>query len=319
MAKRKIAESEEPHKKIKLTYDEQDTILVIIQISMEFFTVDGMLSLSQVCSSWRKLIDENDFTHWIFKWRQVFGNHQTISQSSTRFQNPKHLCVYVEKQSEEQYQHLIKKKYSKLSISERRKKRCAHGKEELYHFACSTTAPNAEDFLKATNNGKLLYFRFWLSCELFEAEIKYARLELFPLTCDPMYPVTLELQYVMGGMNASHYGLIATDAFGLIFYVNNDELPFFDESAMEKSIRALYGADLSVDQIKWLAYVFQFEESFFYDEEWDFDNEVIEEKLAFDWSNNNITVWNEGIRAEEEMYDEKMCEREEYDEGDEEY
>src|SRR3989338_7671108 len=94
--KRKNIFDDEEHvqKSSRLMVDMHD-LETLLGAALDFFSIEDMFALSHTSRAFRNKIDENNYSLWTVKWKQIYGNHKTISASSPKFQNIKDLCVYV--------------------------------------------------------------------------------------------------------------------------------------------------------------------------------------------------------------------------------
>ncbi len=215
---------------------DSETLLVVIEATLNFFDFDDTFSLSQVNRSLRRKIDGDDYAHWIQKWRLICGPHKVFSQSSTRFQNPKHLCNYFS--------------ISRARASESRKN---------YRSMLSRNSDkydSAELFKELTNNGSLILWHHYKNFEYEEVNYVHALLELFPLHRDPMTPLRIAFNTVCGGMGDNRTGYISTDLFGMIWSVDDNVFggwkPYCNFTAMKQTIEAIFGKEVKLKDLKWL-------------------------------------------------------------------
>jgi hypothetical protein len=294
--KRKNSSHTETKKKFKSSQNENEDLSLVIAIMLDFVSVFDMVTLTHVCQKWRQIIDGDAFGHWKQKWRQKFGNHQTISDESDAFTNPKQLCVHGSKDEELLYNRYMQKADKDYYVK-KRLKGTLEIKNELCVFLHNNRDNKVALLSSELNGGKLCFFRYYLSGEVSDCACSYGRVELFPLNRDPMNPIKIEWSYESGGMAELHDAYIASNLVDLIFDVDKSSR-FYDEDAAEEVILQVFGEEICVKKVKWLADILGIDDKFFLE-----GDQEDETERDINWNDDNM-LGLLGKDYEKAIYDE---------------
>jgi hypothetical protein len=298
--KRKNPFDDEEHvqKSSRVMLDTHD-LETLLGVAFEFFTIEDMLALSHASRAFRNKIDENDYNLWTVKWRQIYGNHKTISSSSKRFTNVKNLCVYVAAREEQRYLETRRgQKDEKIAQS------CLKAKKSL--LASFKREDMDADLAAATNYGKNIFFRFAILFDPFETSSLSLMLEVFPLHSDPMYPLRIAGRSIMGGMGGLRMGYVTTEQFGTIFAIDKEQggQMIFDKEKAKKLMLATIGKTKRVQDFQDFGETLGFDPELFY-EEGDTDDEeesFYTQEPSIDWDNYNLAQSDNYVQEDLEMF-----------------
>ena len=259
---------------------------------LDVVPVLDMLTLSHVCKEWREFIDGDMYAHWKRKWRLQFGSHENISNESDYYQNPKHLCVSVAK--DERY---FYKKFMRLNIKTKsnrlQRKRLLSAyrmkKKFLKLVKRKMKKEHVAQFASQLDDGRLILFKYVLEGTIEGCYCLQLRIDLYPLSIDPMTPLKIQCEFDIGGMAGLHVSHVIANYVGMIFSVHNDERSarYYDEQKALTLCEIIMNEETEVENMQWVLSFTDIDGDFF-TTEIDFPETVNNDDNFADWHDDNM-------------------------------